>query len=159
MEDKNQEELERARAQRGRIRLVVGLLIAVTAFYIFIAGATEGGVYFFEVDEALDQKADQVVGRMVRIKGHVVEGTWTQKMAPNTINEFRIEKLGQGDKSIPIYYPRPTPDVFKEGGEVVVTGSFDKNGVLRADEVTAKCPSKYEGKEAYPEMEQETKRQ
>ena len=80
MEDKNQEELERARAQRGRIRLVVGLLIAVTAFYIFIAGATEGGVYFFEVDEALDQKADQVVGRMVRIKGHVVEGTWTQKM-------------------------------------------------------------------------------
>ncbi len=152
-----QTELETARAQRGRVRMVVGLVIAVSALYMFLAGATEGGVYFYEVDEALDQKADEVVGRMVRIKGHVVEGTWTQRMDPNTINEFRIEKVGALGRSIAIYYPRPTPDVFKEGGEVVVTGTFDKNRVLRADEVTAKCPSKYEGKEAYPGMEQETK--
>jgi cytochrome c-type biogenesis protein CcmE len=156
-EQHTQVELDAARSKRGRIRMVVGLVIAVTAFYIFIAGATEGGVYFYEVDEALDQKADEVVGRMVRIKGNVVEGTWTQRMAPHTINEFRIEKIGALGRSIAIYYPRPIPDVFKEGGEVVVTGSFDKNQVLRADEVTAKCPSKYEGKEAYPGMEQETK--
>ena len=158
MEGQQQEaDLEATRAQRGRIRMVVGLVIAVLALYIFIAGATEGGVYFYEVNEALDQKADQAVGKMVRIKGHLVEGTWTQRMAPHTINEFRIEKIGGLGRSIAIYYPRPTPDVFKEGGEVVVTGTFDKDRVLRADELTAKCPSKYEGKEAYPGMEQETK--
>ena len=89
---------------------------------------------------------------MVRIKGHVVEGSWVQKTEPKTTNAFSIEKLGQVGKSIPVYYARPTPDVFKEGGEVVVTGTFDKNGVLQADEVTAKCPSKYEGKEQYEGM-------
>ena len=145
-----QEEL----AQRGRVRMVVGLLIAVAAMYIFIAGATEGGVYFYEVNEALDQNAHQEAGKMVRIKGNVVKGTWQQKIVPKTINEFRIETIGDKGRSIAVYYPRPTPDVFKEGGEVVVTGTFDKNQVLRADEVTAKCPSKYEGKERHPGMKE-----
>ena len=57
------------------------------------------------------------------------------------------EDRGQRTEHSGQYYGRPTPDVFKEGGEVVVTGVFDKAGVLQADEVTAKCPSKYEGKE------------
>ena len=35
----------------------------------FVAGATEGGVYFYEVDEAIEQQAQKDVGKMVRIKG------------------------------------------------------------------------------------------
>ena len=139
-------------SKAGNLRLVVGLLVVTGLLYLFVAGATEGGVYFYEVDEAIKQQAHKEVGLMVRIKGHVVEGSWVQKIEPKTTNEFRIEKLGQVGQSIPVYYARPTPDVFKEGGEVVVTGTFDKKGVLQADEVTAKCPSKYEGKEEYPGM-------
>ena len=135
----------------ANIRLVVGLLVVTGLLYLFVAGASQG-VYFYEVDEALKQQANKEVGLMVRIKGHVVEGSWVQKTEPKTTNQFSIEKLGQVGKSIPVYYPRPTPDVFKEGGEVVVTGTFDKNGVLQADEVTAKCPSKYDSKEQYEGM-------
>ena len=144
-----------ANKQTGNARLVVGLLVVTGLLYLFVAGATEGGVYFYEVDEALKQQAHKEVGLMVRIKGHVVEGSWTQEIEPKTTNKFSIEKLGQVGKSIPVYYARPTPDVFKEGGEVVVTGTFDKNGVLQANEVTAKCPSKYEGKEQYEGMKDE----
>ena len=136
----------------GNVRMVVGLLVVTGLLYLFVAGATEGGVYFYEVDEALQQQAQKEVGLMVRIKGHVVEGSWTKNIEPKTTNEFSIEKLGQVGKSIPVYYARPTPDVFKEGGEVVVTGRFDKQGVLQAEEVTAKCPSKYDSKEQYQGM-------
>ena len=105
-------------AQRGRVRMVVGLLIAVAAMYIFIAGATEGGVYFYEVNEALDQNAHQEAGKMVRIKGNVVKGTWQQKIVPKTINEFASRpsatRVGRWSQ-----YPRPTPDVFQRSGEVV----------------------------------------
>ena len=138
----------------GNVRLVVGLLVVTGLLYLFVAGATEGGVYFYEVDEALKQQAQKEVGLMVRIKGHVVEGSWTKKIEPKTTNEFSIEKLGQVGKSIPVYYARPTPDVFKEGDEVVVTGKFDKHGVLQAEEVTAKCPSKYDSKEQYQGMKE-----
>ena len=44
-----------------------------------------------------------------------------------------------------MYYKGPIPDVFSEGREVVVEGLKGKDGVLIAKEVTAKCPSKYEG--------------
>ena len=132
---------------KGHLRLLFGSLIVTGILYLFVAGATEGGVYFYEVDEAIKQQAQKDVGKMVRIKGHVVADSWKQTIEPKTVNQFRIEKIGVSGPSIPVYYGRPTPDVFKEGGEVVVTGVFDKAGVLQADEVTAKCPSKYEGKE------------
>ncbi len=38
------------------------------------------------------------------------------------------------------------PDTFKEGSDVVVTGSFDDKGSFVATEILAKCASKYEAK-------------
>ena len=41
-----------------------------------------------------------------------------------------------------------TPDLFKDGAEVVVEGRLASGAVFDADNVMAKCPSKFEAKTA-----------
>jgi cytochrome c-type biogenesis protein CcmE len=50
-----------------------------------------------------------------------------------------------------LYQSLETPDLFKDGAEVVVEGRLEGSGaqaVLMADNVMAKCPSKFEAKAA-----------
>ncbi len=121
-------------------RLVVGLLIGVGVFYVFLNSAMEGGAYFLSVDEAV--AAELPENRMVRIKGTVIPGTYKN---PEGTNEHRFSIESGGQRTMDIYYQGPIPDVFAEGREVVVEGHRGDTGRLNATEVTAKCPSKYEG--------------
>ena len=44
-----------------------------------------------------------------------------------------------------------TPDLFKDGAEVVVEGRLSETGeVFHADKVMAKCPSKFESAAGRP---------
>jgi cytochrome c-type biogenesis protein CcmE len=47
-----------------------------------------------------------------------------------------------------IYAGLETPDLFKDGAEVVVEGRLAAAGTFHATNVLAKCPSKFEGKQA-----------
>jgi cytochrome c-type biogenesis protein CcmE len=135
---------------RGSTRLVVGLLLLVGAFYLMVNSMVDGGgAYFLEVDEvmAAEQKGYLKPTRKVRVKGKVVFGTYQNP--PGTI-EHRFSVQGERDQ-IRVYYKGAIPDVFKEGGEVVATGSFTEPGLLTANELTAKCPSKYEQDGISPE--------
>ncbi len=49
-----------------------------------------------------------------------------------------------GIRSVPVVYAREVPDTFKENGDVVVEGRIGGDGVFRANNLLAKCPSKYE---------------
>ena len=46
-----------------------------------------------------------------------------------------------------VYASLETPDLFKDGAEVVVEGMLTGD-TFHADKVMAKCPSKFEGSEA-----------
>ena len=119
-------------------RLVIGLLLGVGAFYLFIASMMDGGTYFLTVDEAKAASIQQ--GRPVRIKGNVAAGSYAH-VDGSTEHRFSIE----GETAVmPVYYNGPMPDVFAEGREVIAEGTVGADGVLVATEVTAKCPSKYE---------------
>lgn len=124
----------------SRVRLVVGLLLAVGVFYVIVSSMMSSGAYFLSVDEAV---ARTVQGeRPIRVKGTVVVGSYKHEEG-TTIHAWKVaDKDGAGQ--LDVYYDGPIPDVFKEGGEVVVEGPRNAQGVLVATEVTAKCPSKYE---------------
>ncbi|MBM4290928.1 MAG: cytochrome c maturation protein CcmE [Deltaproteobacteria bacterium] len=148
--DTGSQKLTDAPAGRGSTRLVVGLILLVGAFYLMVNSMVDGGgAYFLEVDEvmAAEQKGYLKPTRKVRVKGKVVFGTYQN--APGTI-EHRFSVQGERDQ-IRVYYKGAIPDVFKEGGEVVATGSFTEPGLLTAAELTAKCPSKYEQDNISPE--------
>ena len=130
-------------------RGIIGLVLFVGAFYIMVDSMMDGGAYFLTVDEvqAAQNEGQLKPGRKVRIKGNVAHGTH-QNESGSSEHRFVVE--GEINK-VKVFFKGAIPDVFKEGGEVVATGSFDKEGVLIATEVTAKCPSKYEQDNISPE--------
>ena len=46
-----------------------------------------------------------------------------------------------------VYASLETPDLFKDGAEVVVEGRLGDDGTFLASNVMAKCPSKFEGED------------
>ena len=132
--------LSRRASERGAgsTRLVVGLLTAVTVFYLLISSMMDSGAYFLTVDEV--HAGIRESGRQLRLKGNVAFGSHEHETG-GLLHRFTVEGEAQ---RIPVSYEGPLPDVFKEGGEVVATGRFNQEGLFVASEVTAKCPSKYE---------------
>lgn len=123
-----------------RARLVIGLLLAVGVFYVFMSSATDGGQWFMDVDEAV--AATIPPDRPIRVKGDVAPASYKHEEG-TTEHYFKI--IGKAEQPMPVYYNGPMPDVFAEGREVVVSGHRRADGTLVATEVIAKCPSKYEG--------------
>ncbi len=123
---------------KSRGRFVLLLLVVVGGFYLVIDSMTQGGAYFFTVDEAVNAKVSQQ--RLIRVKGIVADGTWVRAEG-SSVHDFTVQG---DDHQMKVHFEGPMPDVFKEGSEVVATGRLDEGGVLQATEVTAKCPSKYE---------------
>lgn len=149
MSDRTELETSHPKSSRGSLRLVVGLLVFVGAFYLMVNSMMDGGAYFLTVDEVLaaQQKGYLKPTRKVRIKGNVVHGTY---LNPEGSSEHNFEVQGEQHR-VKVYYKGAIPDVFKEGGEVVATGHFKAQDMLIATEVTAKCPSKYEQNKISPE--------
>ncbi|MCA9525189.1 MAG: cytochrome c maturation protein CcmE [Myxococcales bacterium] len=128
-------------APRKNVRLVVGLVLLVGVFYLLVNSMMSSGAYFVSVAEANARRLDE--GRPIRVKGTVVTGSYHHEQG-TTVHSFRV-KDKEGPAELSVYYDGPMPDVFSEGREVVVEGPRRADGVLAATEVTAKCPSKYEG--------------
>ncbi len=131
-------DLDDGPSRASRIRLIVGLLLGVGAFWLVVDSMTEGGTYFYTVEEAAGRQVDD---RPIRVKGKVMPGTWKQNDAGN-VHTFTIY---ENDKRMQVSYEGALPDVFGEDRDVVATGTRNSGGLLVATEVTAKCPSKYEG--------------
>ncbi len=123
-----------------RARLVIGLVVVVGLFYVFMGSATQGGQWFMEVDEAV--AATIPPDRPIRVKGDVAAGSY-RTTEGTTLHRFAI--IGKTEAAMPVLYDGAMPDVFAEGREVVVEGMLKADGTLVATEVIAKCPSKYEG--------------
>jgi cytochrome c-type biogenesis protein CcmE len=132
--------IEESNSGPSRVRLVVGLLVAVGVFYVIVSSMMSSGAYFLSVDQAVARPVTNE--RPIRVKGTVVVGSYLHEEG-TTIHQWKVADK-EGAQELSVYYDGPMPDVFKEGGEVVVEGPRDAKGVLVATEVTAKCPSKYE---------------
>jgi cytochrome c-type biogenesis protein CcmE len=66
------------------------------------------------------------------------------------VNEPPVEGGGGANPQMAVvFHSLETPDLFKEGAEVVLEGRLEHANsemVFHADKVFAKCPSKFEGK-------------
>lgn len=122
-------------ARKRQIRLVVALttavLLAVALIYTSFSAATDA------------IEPSQLVERP--------DGTYdvTGKVAAGSVErgetlEFEITDR-DGGEGVPVVYQGVVPDPFREGREVIVTGSLDESGTLVAerDSLITKCPSKF----------------
>jgi cytochrome c-type biogenesis protein CcmE len=137
-------------------KVVLLLLASVGAVLFIILDSGEDAVFAYTVDQALEQR-QSLVGKNFRVRGKVEEGSIEAKQGSL---EMRFQ-INHEDKLMTVAYNKPLPDTFKAGIEVIAEGELTPEGVLVADQVIAKCPSKYEegaptgeggalGKEGHP---------
>src|SRR5262249_6348291 len=118
-----------------------------------------GEVGSFAYYQSLDEFAsspDAGSGRPARVHGYVTAGSIERDVAGRSVR-FAVQNQpphagGSADGAMPVLFTSlETPDLFKEGAEVVLEGRLarDEHGArFHADKVFAKCPSKFEGQTA-----------
>jgi cytochrome c-type biogenesis protein CcmE len=127
---------------------VAGLLGWYAATNLDRIGAFE----YFQTLHEFQQSAP--VGKAVRVHGYVALQS-IERDVPNKRVLFSVVNdpphAGAANTGTPlrvIYRTLETPDMFKDGAEVVVEGRMGTDSVFVADNVMAKCPSKFEAKAA-----------
>ncbi|MCA9632206.1 MAG: cytochrome c maturation protein CcmE [Myxococcales bacterium] len=141
--------------------LVIGGGLLVLVFTGFDGDA----VYSRGVDQLMDEKAkldeaaaatdkdalrekERLLNRNTRVMGTLVKGSLKKRDQPCEYR-FDIEKAG---KKLPVRYSQcVVPDTFRDvpdmDVEVTVTGKLQDEGFFQAEQIMAKCPSKYDMKQ------------
>ena len=127
----------------------VGAVLLVGAIgYLMYAGVQQSSLYYVTMEEFEARKA-ALVNQGVRIAGRVSAGSVRkQTSAAGTelkfaIGEFTEGGVPNGTPLLPVEFTGVVPDMFAEGRDVIVEGTY-VDGVLRAQTVMTSCPSKYE---------------
>ncbi|MGH7856068.1 MAG: cytochrome c maturation protein CcmE, partial [Candidatus Binatia bacterium] len=91
--------------------------------------------------------------RHARVHGYVALGSIERDVAARSVR-FAVQSRpphagASADGALPVLFTSlETPDLFKEGAEVVLEGRLARDGPgarFHADKLFAKCPSKFEG--------------
>lgn len=110
--------------------------------------------YYKNLDELLSTVAasSELDGKPLRVHGYVAAESIERNLEAMQVR-FRVQNApphrdgATGDTLDVIYASLETPDLFRDGAEVVVEGrllAMDGSTVFAADNVLAKCPSKFE---------------
>ena len=126
-------------------KIVLGLALAGSVGYLALSDTGDGVLEYVYADEVV-ARPSSFAGRTIKVHGTVVPGTIRQKKGTTGDYRFVIE---HGGKRLAVHFTNLVPDTFAEGGEVILTGRLSDDGSeFESDEMTAKCPSKYEEQQA-----------
>src|SRR5918999_2121797 len=132
----------RAISKKRRSKFVIGGLTIVVALFALVGWAMNrpGSTAFYVTPTEL------VAMKQAPTDGYRVNGT----VVPGSIQRRGLETsflVTDGSTEIPVETKAPLPDTFKSRAEAVARGTFD-GGSFTADEVLAKCPSKFKARKA-----------
>ena len=125
------------------MKFAVGaVLIVGSVGYLMASGIKETGQFFFTPSELSQKIAVDPTFYDVGMKvgARVVPGSVERETA-NQLLKFRIT---DGNATYPVVFRGLPPDTFTDSVEVVVEGRLQKDGVIHATDVLAKCGSRYE---------------
>lgn len=125
---------------RARTKFLVGsAIIVLTLVSLAYVGFTQSKTYYHTIAEVSTLQGPALRQRM-RVSGNVRNGTIQH--FPGHL-DFILEEEGKG---MPVRYEgsAPLPDTFKDGALALVEGRLMPDGQFVADQVQAKCASKYE---------------
>jgi cytochrome c-type biogenesis protein CcmE len=129
-----------ATRRRGkRLQLaIVGLVILAAVGYLVFSGLRTN-VYYQTVSEL--QAGGASNGKQVRLAGNVVPDTIVREEGSSTVR-FQVADAGG---TLPVVYSGAVPDILGPNIEVVLEGTYNPNTGFTANNLLAKCPSKFEG--------------
>lgn len=134
------------RKSRTRLLIATAAIVAV-----FVVGAVllvqRQGAYYRQV---ADLAGGQYDGKNVKVGGRVLDGTIRRD---GSGVRFTIADLTGKANTVDVQYSGQMPSTFAAGVDVVVIGKYANGGVITADQLQTKCPSKYKG-QASPAVQQ-----
>ena len=132
------------------VQIALGAL--VVAGLVAWLGASQSRDAAFSYFQTLSEfRATGAVGEPARVHGFVAPGSIDRDVAGKRVT-FKVQEQaphggGTAEGALSIEYASlETPDLFKDGAEVVVEGELTPNGDFHATNLLAKCPSKFEAK-------------
>ncbi len=123
-----------------RSKFVVGsAIIVLTLISLAYVGFTQSKTYYHTISELSTLQGSTLHQRM-RVSGNVRNGSISH--VPGGVDFVLIE---QGRDLAVTYVGRdPLPDTFKDGAQALVEGKLRPDNRFVAEQVQAKCASKYE---------------
>jgi cytochrome c-type biogenesis protein CcmE len=123
---------------RGKFLVGSGIII-ITLVSLAYVGFTQSKTYYHTITELSTLQGGALHQRM-RVSGNVRSGSIAR--ADGRV-DFVLEEQG---KAVPVSYVGrdPLPDTFKDGAQALVEGWMKSDGHFEAEQVQAKCASKYE---------------
>jgi cytochrome c-type biogenesis protein CcmE len=144
--------------------LIGGGLIVAAIIYLIASSTTAAAQYYLTIDE-LHAKGEAARDRALKIAG-AVDGEsirydaktltlrFTMANVPADMDEIEragglAEALHQAvsnpsARRLEVIYVGPKPDLLRHEAQAIVTGTLGPDGVLYADELLLKCPTRYE---------------
>ncbi|MGA8367718.1 MAG: cytochrome c maturation protein CcmE [Candidatus Acidiferrales bacterium] len=123
---------------RGKFLIGSGIIVA-TLIVLAYTGYTQSKSYYHTISELGTLQGPALRERM-RVSGDVRTGSIAHL---DGRVDFVLEEEGKG---LPVSYvgSDPLPDTFKDGAQALVEGRLAPDGHFVAEQVQAKCASKYE---------------
>jgi cytochrome c-type biogenesis protein CcmE len=114
-------------------------IIVATLLALAYVGYTQSKTYYHTISELPTLNGSTLRQRM-RVSGNVRAGTIAHR---DGHTNFVLEEQG---KVLAVSYVGndPLPDTFKDGAQALVEGRLTPDGSFVAEQVQAKCASKYE---------------
>jgi len=127
--------------KRARNRLIgVTVIILGIAAAVFFGSGAGTGSYSKSVSDAVNDPS--LVGKRIKVSGSVIAGSWDKKTNPM---KFKIRSEGKDSgPELAVVYSGAAPNTFGNDTVAIVTGTLESGGVIKADDMITKCPSKYQ---------------
>ena len=147
-----------------QIKYIAGSALIVGALGFLVFSSLQAGTLKSIPVQALraaDAKPQQsFVGQRLRMVGFVGDKPVTKKASQteNGVISTAHFDVVEGATTVAVTYTDALPDTFRAGGPVQVDGIYVAPGVMKADHVLTKCPSKYqagEGNEKVKNLEKD----
>ena len=131
------------RANRQLKFIIGGAVVVGLIVYLVVSSIQSAGAYYREVGELLAQQS-ALAGKSVRVSGNIVTESIAYD-APTLDLQFEIADPADPSKLLPIHFHGVKPDQMeREGSSAIVEGVLGKSGVVEANNLLLKCPSRYE---------------
>jgi cytochrome c-type biogenesis protein CcmE len=125
---------------KARGKFIIGSsVIVITLLALAYVGYTQSKTYYHTISE-LSMLHGSALHQRMRVSGDVMAGSIAH--VDGQI-KFVLEENG---KQLPVSYvgTDPLPDTFKDGAQALVEGRLTPQGSFVAQQVQAKCASKYQ---------------
>jgi len=133
-----------AHRSNKQIKFIVGAAVVLGLIaYLIVSAISSSGAYYREVGEVLAEQT-ALTGKNLRVSGNIVTDSIRYDAATLDLS-FRISDPKDAGKQIAIHFHGVKPDQMeREGSSAIIEGKMGADGVIEANNLLLKCPSRYE---------------